>query len=61
MTAPTTMTATVPDNMSLGAFVQAYSQVPASDRTAALARLRSFGLAEANMAARLLAATWTIA
>ena len=55
------MTDTVPDNMSLGAFVQAYSQVPVSDRTASLARLRSFGLAEANMAARLLAATWTIA
>ena len=55
------MTTTVPDNMSLGAFVQAYSQVPIPDRAAALARLRSFGLAEANMAARLLAATWTIA
>ena len=55
------MNATVPDNMSLGAFVQAYSQVPVVDRADALARLRSFGLAEASMAARLLAATWTIA
>ena len=29
-------------------------------RPAALARLRSFGLAESNMAAKLLASTWGI-
>ena len=54
------MTTTVPDNMSLGAFVQAYAAVPVADRSAAIARLRSFGLSEANMAAKLLASTWGI-
>ena len=49
------------DNMSMGAFVQAYSMVPTADRALALARLRSFGLTESIMAAKLLAATWGIA